>query len=113
MKKLDKKKWIILIVVLTFAFSGCSSLERLQDHGVEGFIGDILEDTFAAYQEFGLTFDLETRNLYYQDERVIFFEDRTGILSRVSHGDSGASGIHVHTLRDSDGDLSGLEAIRR
>jgi len=103
-----------MLGLFMIVFSGCSgSLAQLNEQGIEGFIDGFIEDTFNVYQEFGLILDSETRNLYYNDEQVAFFEDRRGVLDRVVHGDNNASGLHIHAQRDENRNLIGLEVIRR
>jgi len=93
------KSFIRVFMVLAFGlsllvFGGCSDLtldERIEQ-GVEELVGR----AFYIYKEFGLVFDSETRNLYYNDEEVAFFEDRRGALTRTMHGDRNASGLHIY-----------------
>ena len=62
------KKIITSFVVLAlglsvFVFSGCADN-----------IYERIEGIFYVYQEFGLVFDSETRNLCYNDEQVAFLK---------------------------------------
>ena len=106
------KFFMVLVLSFSlFAFAGCG-LDSALD-GLEERIEGLVEGIFYPYEEFGLIFDPETGNLYYDGEQVAFFEDRRGTMNRVMSGDRDASGLHIQAERDGSGNLTGLELTRR
>jgi len=116
-----KKTFMILAAgLLLFSFAACRS-NRLQDlmDGLDGlgdtiteFVMDAIADSFTVYEAFGLVFNADDTTLYYNGERVVFFEDRRGISS-TTFGNRNGRGLHVNAVRDSNGELIGLESSVR
>jgi len=80
---------------------------------ITGFVSDIFADTFDEFEDFGLVFNADDSTLHYNGELVTFFEDDRGSGGSTAFGDSNGQGLHVVAVRDSEGNIIGLESTRR
>jgi len=116
------KKFLLILAasLLLFGFVACRNnpMRDLMD-GLDGLgdfiterVMDAIAESFIEYQEFGLIFNADNTTLYYNDEPVVFFEDRRG-LSSTTFGNRNGRGLHVVAVRDDNGVLVGLESTVR
>lgn len=73
--------------------------------GIEERVKDRMEDAYAVYRPYGLTYDREQDRLYYEGELVGYFEDAAAGRTFGPYDDSGTE---LYAVRDGDGNLTGL-----
>lgn len=75
---------------------------------MEEMVKERISEAYEIYRQYGLTYDMDSDRLYYDGALVGYFEDK-----ELSHyfGPYEDSTIRIYAIRDSNGDLSGLDVI--
>ena len=74
--------------------------------GIEEQVKDSIQDAYAIYLQYGLTYGREQDRLYYEGELVGYFEDKS---MGYSFGPYDDSAITIYAVRDDKGNLTGLD----
>jgi len=76
------------------------------DKDIEQQIAEEMQEVFLIYSDYGLTYDVEARYLYYKDNLVKMFVDEYLDLSYEQANGT----VTVVATRDNEGNLTGLNA---
>lgn len=81
---------------------------------------DSLTESFAKYEDFGVTYDAGKDAVFYNEERVKLFVDfmepmeegMTYAFDLCYHDSDTSSKLYLEAVKDSDGDISGIRPLK-
>lgn len=84
------------------------------DNGIFDEKGQLntLEQIFARYKDFGVTYDPESGNIYYNGKPAASFADITPEGGAFSYTSKDVTGPRLRTVYDDNGNLTGVEEVK-
>ena len=109
--------WFGAVSADAYAFDVKQSSNRITQLSEKEKNKDIISDPYSAYFQYGIIYDEKTDNLFYNLERIRYFEDNSTFYngngtingSLIFHTDKTGDGkIDIYIVRNSQNELTGI-----